>query len=472
MLDLAVNGGTIVSDTKTFAANVGVRNGIIAVLSAGPLEAATTLDATGQYLFPGAIDPHVHMQPRKPGEEAKAFIEWSDDFMSGSISAAVGGVTTLMDFAVQTQEEGSSVQEVVEQYREIASETSVIDFALHAGITRAGADSLAEIPALIKAGVPTFKFYRTYKKWGIYVGLGFLREALETIRTHGGMAAVHCEQDEVISYLRDKFISQGLERDLTYHAKSRPAVAEEIAIDEVAALAREQNTRMYVVHLSSARGLEAVRRAKRESPNFFCEAGFHYFVFTEEVFSRPDAPLYFMTPPFRTEEDIEALWKGLADGSIDWLATDHSPHLRSEKLADPRFSPSEDGLEFAISPGFTGIEELLSLVHSHGVVTGKISLPRLVAVLSTNPARILGLTSKGAIEIGKDADLVIFDPEKEREITIKDLHTKADYTLYEGMKVKGSPTATISRGEIIAKDGEFIGKPGRGRFVARQLTDL
>ena len=420
--------------------------------------------------MPGLIDAHTHMQPRVAGEEPSTIIEWCDDFETGTISAAYGGVTTIVDFAVQEQEPGARLRDVVDRYIRIAGDTAVVDFALHGGVTYPSKETLDELPGLVRDGIASFKFFRTYKGWGIFSGLGFMLEAFEVIAKAGGIAAVHCENDEIIDYLRAQYLEAGLERELIWHARSRPPVAEEIAIEEVAALARVTGAPMYPVHLNSSLGLDAVRRSKALADDFHCEVGLHFLFLTEDVFTGPDAPLYFMTPPFRRSEDIEALWGGLSDGSIDWVATDHSPHLRSEKSADPRFAPSVDGAEFAIPPGFTGIEEMLRLIYTQGVVAGRFDLPRLVALLSANPAASLGLSSKGAIEPGKDADIVVFDPRPSGHITIDQLHTASDYTIYEGIDVVGETAFTISRGDVIVRKGEFLGRAGRGRFIRRSLS--
>jgi dihydropyrimidinase len=469
VFDLVINHGTIVNAWGSTPGNVGMKDGKITAVSTEPLSGADEIDASDMLLLPGLIDAHTHLQPRLAEEEPSTIIEWCDDFEKGTISAAFGGVTTVVDFAVQEQEPDARLRDVVERYIRIAEQTAVVDFGLHGGVTYPSKETLEELPGLVRDGVASFKFFRTYKRWGIFSGLGFMLEAFEAIAKAGGVAAVHCENDEIIDYLRAQYLDAGLERELIWHARSRPPVAEEIAIEEVAALARVTGASMYPVHLNSSLGLDAVRRSKALSDDFHCEVGLHFLFFTEDVFTGPDAPLYFMTPPFRREEDIEALWGGLSDGSIDWVATDHSPHLRREKLADPRFAPSKEGAEFAIPPGFTGSEEMLQLIYTHGVLKGRFDLPRLVALLSANPAEALGLQSKGAIEPGKDADIAVFDPRPTSTITIDRLHTAADYTIYEGMDVVGETSVTISRGDVIVRDGRLLGTAGRGRYIRRSL---
>lgn len=467
IFDTVVKDGEVVTGGRVERAHVGIQDGKITAISHEPIEGAIQIDAKDCAVLPGAIDAHVHFQPRRPDKEGiKSFIEWSDDFYSGSISAACGGVTTFIDFAVQDDALQGRANDAVDAYIDIASDTSAIDFALHAGLTQASDATLEEIPELVERGVTSFKFFRTYRRWGVFTDLGFMYAAFPILAELGAVAAVHCEDDEILTYLRNKFITEGHEFDLRYHARSRPSVAEEISIDQVAALSREFGTRAYPVHLSSARGLSAVRRAKANG-DLWCEAGLHFLLKNESVFDGPDADLHFMTPPFRPQSDVDALWEGLADGSIDWVATDHSPHLAAEKRRDPKFSPSEDGLEFSIPPGFTGVEEMLPLLYTHGVAGGRFSIVRLAELLATNPAATLGLSQKGSIEVGKDADIVIYDPSVKSTIDIDRLHTRADYTIYQGMEVVGQVRDTLSRGVQVVVDGQFQGQAGQGRFVKR-----
>jgi len=467
MLDTLITGGTVVTPEAAKPIAVGLLDGRIETLGMHHVEAREVVDASGCLVLPGCIDPHVHFQPKLPDENSSdTFIEWADDFTSGSISAACGGVTTFIDFAVQGPKPGDRVTDAVDLYMDVASQTAAVDYAMHAGLTQACQESLDEVPNLVSRGITSFKLFRTYRKWGIFTDLGFMNDLFPLLSSLGATAAVHCEDDEIITYLRNKYISAGLDRDLWYHVLSRPPVAEEVSIDQVAAVARVHGTRAYPVHVSSKRGLEAVRRS-RNAGLVASEVGLHFLIIDDEVCKGHDAPLFFMTPPLRPREDIEALWGGLADGSIDWVGTDHSPHMAQEKRADPRFSPSTDGLEFAIPPGFTGIEEMLPLVYTYGVAAGRFTLSRLVSVLSTSAAQTLGLTDKGAIAVGKDADLVIYDPQHERKITISDLHTQSDYTIYEGVPVMGRVRDTFSRGRRIVKDGEYVGRPGDGQFVRR-----
>lgn len=469
VLDKVIRGGSVVTPEGVQSMDVGISGGRIEVLGTFPVPAAEVIDARGCIVLPGCIDAHTHFQPKLPGGGIDSFIEWSDDFTSGTVSAACGGVTTVVDFAVQGDQPGDRVTDAVDAYREIAGRTAVVDFGLHAGLTQATKETIEEVPGLVSQGVTSFKLFRTYKKWGIYTDLGFINELFPLFAGLGVVAAVHCENDEILSYLRAKYISEGHEYDLRYHVLSRPPLAEEVAIDEVAALARVHGTRAYPVHLSSARGLAAVRRA-RAAGRLACEVGLHFLFMTDEVFEGPDAALYFMTPPFRKQEDIDALWDGIADGSIDWVATDHSPHLAQEKRRDPKFSPSADGLEFSIPPGFTGIEEMLPLMYTRGVASGKFSLNRLAEIVATSAARELGMPAKGSISVGKDADLVVYDPSVERRITIGDLHTRADYTIYEGIPVKGRVRDTFCRGDQVVRDAEYVGGERRGRFIERVVA--
>jgi len=306
----------------------------------------------------------------------------------------------------------------------------------------------------------------------IKVDVGFLYDAFLAIREHGGIAAVHAEDDAIIERMKRRLVADerfGLES----YALVRPDFAEEMAINDVGILARETGARAYAVHVSSRKGLDAGRRAKASGAPFFMECVPHYLVFTGKVFSRePDeAARFVMGPPYRTEEDIAALWEGIADGSIDWMGSDHSPYTSTQKTRDLRFyadpAGTPGGIEYAIPTGLGGVELLLPIMLSEGVNKGRLTLERLVALMCEKPARTLGLERKGALAVGMDADIAIVDLSLKRTVRNADLHSTTDFTLYEGMEIKGWPVTTISRGEIIVSEGRLTARPGRGRLAPR-----
>ena len=460
MFDLVINRGKIVTSRDVLFANIGIKDGTIRVIGDTSLNGKQTIDANGKIVMPGAIDPHTHFS-----------LPNADDFESGSISAACGGVTTYIDFAVQEREPRKSVRSEVEKLREVADKTSAVDYSFHAAVTDPGETTLEEISSIIQMGIPSIKFYLTYKRWDMDVNLGLLYDAMKEIEKHNGLAFVHAEHDQIIHYLREKYLDSRDQYNLKFHGKSRPDFTEEISMKDSIILSRETGAPLYLAHVSTAKGVELVRRAKSEGMPVYAETGLHYLFFTEEKLTEEEGGLYFMSPPLRKKKDITALWKGLEDGTIDSVISDHSPHMKRDKLQDPRFGYSKDGEEFAIPPGFTGIEERVPLIYTKGVVEGKLSLNQLVRLVSSNSAAIFGIENKGDIKVGYDADIMILDPSTESRINISDLHTNSDYTIYEGISVKGASITTLLRGDVIVKEGKYVQEEPQGEFIPRQIME-
>ncbi len=448
--DLAINGGTVVLPNGFFAAHIGVRDGLIAAIASTPLDARTAIDATDRIVLPGGIDPHVHFRMYQKS------IVTSDDYVTGSRSAACGGVTTYIDFAVQPTG-GSALQAVRERLAE-AEQGSTIDYALHAALTTATDATLSEIEPIVALGVRSFKFFLTYRAFGFYTDLGFLLEAMSEIARLGGTALIHAENDEILEHLKARYLAES-KTGMRSLARQRPDYAEEIAVASTAALARETGCTTAVVHLSSARGLAAATHARLTGSPYWVESCPQYVVLSQDLLDREDGGLYTFTPTMKEAADAEALWAGIANGDVTYAGSDHSPFERAVKLGAPSFD--------AVYPGIPGTETLLPLFFSEGVTSGKISLERFAAFTSGNAARVFQLHGKGAIQPGFDADLVIFDPGKEVILSSSILHSRCDYTPYEGRYVRGYPVATVSRGDVVMRDGEFTGHAGRGRLVPR-----
>ncbi len=453
-LDLALNGGTVVNADGRWAANVGIRGGRIVTLTAEPLNAQKVIDATGQLILPGAIDSHVHFQ-LKQGQGEKATVT-EDDYTTGPISAARGGVTTFIDFAIHPR--AVPPLDYLTERMEMAAEGSCIDYAFHAGIVDPRPEIIEQFPAIMDLGIPSFKFFVTYRKWGFAVDLGFLMAAMQKIHTLGGTACLHAEQDEILEWLRTQHAG---EKELIYHSLTRPDFSEEIAIYEAAVLARETGCPLYIVHLSTAKGLAVIRRAKADGIRITTETCPHYLAFNHEVFHRPEGVLYTMTPPLRAPGNSEALWEGLADGSISVVSSDHNALGAKVKQSRPHF--------LDVPPGLAGTESLLPYLYSEGVAKGRITLERMVDLLSTAPARIYGLSNKGAVRVGHDADLVVLDPKSEYVVHAADQYLPVGFTIFEGMTFTGRPMLTISQGQVIVDHGQFVGRRGSGRFIARKL---
>jgi len=448
--DLVINGGTLVLPAGALVANLGIRNERVVSIASDSLDGDETLDATGHVILPGGIDPHVHFRMYQGS------MVTSDDYASGSRSAACGGVTTYIDFAVQPS--GGSALEAVRERLAEAERNSTIDFAFHAALTTATDATLAEIEPIVALGVRSFKFFLTYKAFGFYTDLGFLLEAMREIARLGGVALIHAENDEVLEHLKARYLADG-QTGMRSLALQRPDYAEEIAVSSTAALARETGCETTVVHLSSARGLTSAVRARADGARYWVETCPQYLLLSQSQLDGPDGGLYTFTPTMKAPHDAEALWAGIQSGDVTYAGSDHSPFNRDVKLGAASFD--------AVYPGIPGTETLLPLLFSEGVNTGRLTLDRFASLTSANAARIFQLRSKGAIQPGNDADLVVFDPKKEVILSREVLHSQCDYTPYAGRYLRGYPVATISRGEVVMRDGEFTGRAGRGRLVAR-----
>ena len=473
MFDLVIEGATVVTPSLTRRTNVGIDGEKIAAIEYAPIPGRRVIDGSGKWLIPGVIDTHLHLQPELSDDEQGGGLQpWADGYDAGTIAAAFGGVTSVIDMRIQENREGSTAIDAVVRGLEDASRKAVVDFSFHAGLTNPSKATLAEIPELVAMGIPSFKFFLTYPNWNIRVDLGFLYEALQMIHANDGIAAVHCEDDQIIEHRKRKYVSEGRE-DLYCYALARPDFAEEIAISNLGILARETGAQVYAVHVSSRKGLEAARHIKSQGTHFYLEGVPHYLTFTEDVFKLDPvrAAQFVMGPPYRTDEDIAALWEGIGDGSIDWMGSDHSPYLTTQKTRDLRFyadpAGTVYGIESAIPTGIGGTEILLPLMLSEGVNRGRISMERLVELMSFTPAKRLGLRDKGAIRVGLDADLVLVDPTVKRVVRNDDLHSNGDFSLYEGMELTGWPVMTLSRGEIVVMDQVLHGRPGAGRLLKR-----
>jgi dihydropyrimidinase len=467
MTDLLVRGGTVVSVSGSLRADVAVEGGRIAAvepdlggLAAGARE---VVDATGLLLLPGVVDVHTHTRVATDAEP--------DRFFQDSVAAAFGGTTTFLAFnnpgTGASEAAARSLTAGLREWRAATEADAAVDVALSLVLTSTMDDPVAELPAVVEAGVPTVKAFMVYE---FGVDDATLLRALGAMAERGGMLQVHCENRTILEALTARHLAAG-ETGPRYHATSRPPYVEAEATVRAIALARAAGAPLYVVHLSSAEALAEVRAAGRSGaggPPVFAETCPQYLTLTDEVYDAPPetAARYVISPPLRAPGNPDALWDGLGDGSLALVATDHVP----DRVAVEKQSWRESFDR--ISNGGPGIETLLTLVYDAGVAGGSIPIERLVDVLSTTPARLFGLRSKGSIESGKDADLVLFDPAARRTLRASDLHHASDYTPYEGREVRGAVRSTIVRGEFAVRDGRFIGRRGFGRFVERKLEPM
>ena len=458
-MSVLVKGGLIVTSTGRYHADVFADGDKIKAIGTDlDYPADEVIDASGKYVLPGAIDPHTHLQMPFMGTHAQ------DDYQTGTIAAACGGVTTVVDFDLQ--QKGESLIEAIERKQSWADGKVAIDYSLHPAVMDPRPEVIEEVKkACLDYGTPSFKIFMVYD---FRVDDATMIKLLEETKKYGGLVQVHAENVYIIQHLNETLEKEG---KLTpyYHAVSRPNIAEEEAIFRAAKMVELTGSRIYIVHLSSKEGLFKVKEARDHGINVYAETCPQYLLLDEERYKEPgfEGAKYVMSPPLRTKESNEALWGGLTSGDLQVVATDHCPFDFEGK----KDMNGKDDYKM-IPNGAPGIETLLMLLHSEGVVKGRISLERMVDVLSTGTARMFGLKDKGSVTVGKDADFVIFDPDQKFTITQSKLHMNVDYTPYEGMEITGMPQAVYSRGKRVAEwqndHVEFVGKIGRGRFIKRE----
>jgi len=476
--DLIIQNGMVVTANDAVQADVAIRGDKIAAIGHG-LAARESLDAGGLLVIPGGVDPHVHLQyPQGPNRVVS-----SDDWLTGTVAAACGGTTTVIDFVEARP--GQTWMQAFEARLAEAEPQAVIDFGFHMSCNRADEASLAEVGPVIEAGMPSFKIYMAYD--GIRLTDPEMLLALEALAEHGGLAIVHAENHFVITRLVQRQLAAG-HVEPRWHLHTRPAAGEAEATERALAMAEIAGAPMHIVHVTTARGLEAIRRFRARGRPVTGEVCTQHLLLTEALYDQPgfEPAKYSMAPPLRTPADLAAMWAGLQDGSLDFVVTDHCPFTLAQKRGQrrtPEFrrlpggtirsepeAPWCEGLPpfNQIPGGAPGIETRMPLVYHFGVNEGRLSLTEFVNLTSTAAAKLYRLyPRKGTIAPGADADLVLFDPGREVTISAESLHQNCDYTPYEGFRVKGWPRTVLSRGEVIVRDGEFVGKEGRGRYLKR-----
>ncbi|RCX09573.1 dihydropyrimidinase [Anaerobacterium chartisolvens] len=464
MLDLIIKNGTVVTPWSSFKADIAVKDSVIEAVGAASLfgRAKREIDAEGMYVLPGIIDPHTHFE--SPFMGCKGAL----DFYSGSIAGAFGGVTTFIDFT--NSRAGHSVMASIRERREEMSK-SCIDYGVHAKFVEAERPVLDEIKSIVEYGCPSFKMFMTYKKEGVMIDDEGMLSVMAEAKKWGGLPGVHAENNAIAESNVEKFIEEG-RLEWEYFAKSKPNLCEMEAVQRVVLYARYTGCPLYIFHLSTAEGLSVIKQAQSEGVKVFTETCPHYLTLTREKYKQKDGHLYVMSPPLRGEQDLEAMWRGLGDGSISIIGSDDCTYSIEEKEMflerDAEGNVKQDFTK--IANGVQGIEARLMLLLEEGVNKGRITLNKLCEITSYNPAKTFGLyPQKGIIQKGSDADLVIIDPDKVREISHETLHHKVNYSIYDGRSVKGWPVVTIHRGRVIVENGEFLGSRGDGRFMKRKI---
>jgi dihydropyrimidinase len=447
-----IKGGIVITEKGEVAADVAIDSQrISAVGSCLPdSPGRITLDARGKYVLPGVIDAHTHFALRSRGTVT------ADDFESGTKAAICGGVTTVIDFADQIP--GLSLAQAAQVRIDEAKPQVATDFALHMTITKAPDNLDREFEDLFELGVGAVKLFTTYRAEGYLLEKDSFIRVSQAAHLAGLLVTVHAEDNDFIESLETQMKAAGMTSP-SYHAASRPRKAEALAISNTASILGEAGVPVYFVHVSGGPGLEAVREARGKGYTIYSETTPHYLTLTSRLYAGDDARKFIMTPPLRKSCDIRALWDGVRNREFHVIATDHCSFTCEQKAQGTSC--------FDTFPGIPGVETLLPLIHHEGVAQRGMPLSELVRMLSYDPARLFGLyPRKGVIAKGADADIVIFDPNLAKTITSDSQHSKADYSPYEGITVKGYPSTVLLRGEVVYDNGAFLGVAGRGEFIA------
>lgn len=450
-----IRGGTVVSGQTVSQQDVFIRGEHITALGKlSTCQADMELDAAGLLVLPGAVDTHVHFND--------IFMNTISvhNYYTGTLAAAYGGVTSIIDFSNQVPEE--SLISTLKNKKDEAEGYALVDWGVHPVITQPTPDVFKEILLVVKEGAPTIKCYMTYRDEGLMVEEADLKRILEYLRKSGGMLMVHAEDNETIEKNVSRMINSGLTKPI-YHAKSRPPEVEKKAIRRCIQFVRETGGRLFIVHMATDEGVELVGAAQAEGLDVIAETCTHYLVFTDKMLERDDGIKWICSPPLRSQSIQDRLWAGLKDGRISMVTSDDAAYSWEAKLyGAERFDKCPNGIP--------GIEPRLNLLYSEGVAKGRLTLPRFVELISTTPANLFGLApQKGSLVPGADADIVLFDPKAKWTMNEQTLHMATDWSAYEDIEITGKIIKVFSRGELIIDGDRCLARKGRGRYLHRKL---
>ncbi len=452
-----IKNGTIVTAADTYQGEILIEDGKITQIGTNLTAiGAEVIDAKGCFVFPGGIDPHTHLDMPFGGTVTK------DDFESGTIAAAFGGTTTVIDFCLTNK--GEPLKNAIQTWHEKSREKAVIDYGFHLMISEINEKVLNELPQVINEdGISSFKVFMAYKNV-LQADDETLFRTLVTAKEHGALVMVHAENGDVIDYLTKKALEEGKTAPI-YHALTRPQELEGEATGRAANFTGLANSQLYVVHVSCADAVEQIAKARSKGFDVWGETCPQYLVLDQSYLEKPnfEGAKYVWSPPLREKWNQDVLWNALKNGQLQTLGSDQcSFDFKGQKeLGRGDFTKIPNGGPI--------IEDRLTILFSEGVKKGRISLNQFVDITSTRIAKLFGLfPKKGTIAIGADADLVIFDPNIERVISAETHHMAVDYNAFEGMNVTGEPVSVLSRGEFVVRDKQFVGKPGSGKYLKRE----
>lgn len=453
---ILIKNGTVVLGNNISQQDILIRGEKISALgNLAGLEADQEIEAEGLIVLPGAVDTHVHFNDKFMNTISL------HDYYTGTLAAAFGGTTSIIDFSNQIP--GQPLINTIRLKKAEAENQALIDWGVHPVITEPSPEIIEEIPHLVEAGAPTIKCYMTYRSEGLMVEEDDMRQILKTLKMTGGMLMVHAEDNALVEETVSRMIEQGLTKPI-YHVRSRPPEAEIRAIQTCIKLAKETRTRLFIVHMATAAGMELVSQARSEGLEVLAETCTHYLMLTETILEREDGLKWICSPPLRNKRIQDKLWSGLQDGRLSMVTSDDAAYSWEAKLygAD-RFDKCPNGLP--------GVEVRLPLLYSAGVVKGRLSLPRLVEVVSTVPSILFGLyPQKGTLQPGADADIVLLDPKAKWIMNQQSLHMATDWSAYENLPIQGKIQKVFSRGELIIDGDKCLAEKGRGRYLHRKIN--
>lgn len=451
-MDIVIKNGTIVNAGETFRADVGVREGKIVALGTD-LSGQENIDATGKYILPGLIEIHAHLE--SPFGPTRSI----DNFFWGTQAAASSGVTTLIDRVQAAPNE--SLLEALQNRKDLADPQVAIDYSLHVSLNGLNENLLDELPQLIDAGCPSFEAHMVHRDPRQALGDADLIRLLQMLGDSNGMLLLHCGNQALLEHLRQRYPLEENAEAIPNYPKLWPTEAEAAAVLKVISLARHFDTPIFLHNLSTAAAVNVLSHHQHLVPKVNAGCGLHHLTHTEEEYNKPQGRNFTCIPPLRSPADQDALWAGLTSGLLQAVASNHQAFTREQKKLGKEL--------LDIPAGFANLGALLPVMYHKGVGGKHLNLMRMVGLLSTWPAQIFGLPEKGSIAVGKDADMVLFDPMEKRSLSASLMHSQSDFSPYEGLEVQGLVEMTFSRGKIVYDSGKFVGEQGGGQFVPRRL---